>query len=538
MPVADAPATRARPRSTRLRAVAAVAAALALSAAGCSSGGYDQGSAGSSTFTYLTPTDVITEWDPAASYSNELAAFPNMYETLTRYDPETEQVEPLLATEWSGSEDGLTWSFTLRDDVTFHSGAPMTAASVKEAVERTIELDSGAAYLWAPVEGIEATGEHTVTFTLAYPAALDLISSAAYAAYVYEVPDDAEDFEATSFGTGPYTVESWSPGSENELNLTRFDDYWGGWEGAHYDSVSYRVAPQASTAAQLMTSGEAHYAQLLPSQLLEPMRDDPALEVTETTSWQNLFGLMNTEKAPLDDARVRRAVAHAVDYEELVEGTDGSFTESDGVVPEGLLGHQEDPELRGHDPERAEELLEEAGYGPGGDEGPSLDLTYTEGDEEVATMVSLMQSQLAEVGIELNVEALPWESAQWPRAQEEDPQDRQDILLMYWWPDDPQPLSWYQNMFRSEDEIVFNLAYYSDPELDGLIDEVGSVTATDEEAAAQMYADMQEVLVEDAPSLFLGTRVYQRALSSDVEGFRDNPMYANVAFVHDYAPAG
>ncbi|GLU50322.1 ABC transporter substrate-binding protein [Nocardiopsis ansamitocini] len=525
----------ARSRSHRALPLGAAATAATLLVSACSAGGYGTSEADSTTFTYLAPTEVVTEWDPAASYSNELFAFPNIYETLTRYNSETSAVEPLLATEWSRSDDGTTWTFTLREDVTFHSGAPMDATAVKDAIERTIDKGSGAAYLWDPVESISAPDASTVEFELSYAAPLDLISSASYGAYVYEIPSSDEDFEAVSFGTGPYTVESWRPGDENELALTQYADYWKGWEGPHYEKVLYRVVSQPSTAAQLMESGQAHYVQSMPAQLLDGLRDDDTVTVTDTTSWQNLFGLLNTEKAPLNDPLVRRAVAHAIDYAELIDTSEGVFVESDGVIPEGLLGHQDDAGLLGHDPGAAEELLREAGYGDG--EQLSLELTYTEGDEDIATMVSLMQSQLADVGVELGVEALPWDSAQWPRALEADPEDRQDILLMYWWPDDPQPISWYQNLFRTEEESVFNLAYYSNPELDALIDDVGAVTATDEDGAAQMYRQMQEILVEDSPALFLGTRRYLRAVSTGVGGFVDNPMYANVAFVHDYTPA-
>lgn len=533
-----APAHRPpRNRPGRPRAAwGAAAAALPLLAAGCSPGGHGDATPDGDTFVYLSHTEVITEWDPARAYSNELMALPNLYETLTRYNAETEEVEPLLATDWESSDDGLTWTFTLREDVVFHSGRPMDAASVKAAVERTIELDAGAAYVWDAVEEVTAPEEHTVRFELSYPAPLDLVGAASYAAYVYEVPDDADDFEASSRGTGPYTVESWNPGSENELDLAAHEDYWGGWEGDHYTRVSFRVVPQASTMAQLMSAGEAHYARGLPPQLLDTLREDPGVTVVESPSWQNLFGLMNTEKAPLDDVRVRRAIAHAVDYGELITATGGAFVASDGVIPEGIIGHSTDTGLPATDPERARELLEEAGYGPEGDQTLELDLTYTEGDDSVRTMAELMKAQLSPLGVELNIEALPWDAAQWPRAQADDPQERQDILLMYWWPDDPQPLSWFHNMFRTEEEILFNLGYYSNPEFDELVDGVGALTATDREAAERTYRRMQEILIEDAPALYLGTQVYQRVLSTSVEGFSDNPMYANVVFVHDCAP--
>lgn len=526
-------------RRDRVHLPLAAAGTLSLLAAGCATdGGVADGGA---PFVYLSSTDVITEWDPAQAYSNEALAMPNLYETLTRYDAETDETEPLLAEEWNVSEDGETWTFELVEDVTFHSGTPMTAESVQDAIERTIELDMGAAYMWDPVDTIEATDEHTVVFELDYPAALDRIAAANYAAFIYEVPADAPEgadeqdspFEAETYGTGPYTVAEWNPGSETELVLTAFEDYRRGWDGDHVEEVEYQVVAEAATVAQMMESGEADFAQNLPVQLIDQLRENEDVEVISTPSWQNLFGLLNTEVEPLDDPQVREAISYGINYDEIIEATQGSFEASDGVIPEGLLGHTPDLDVANYDPDRAEELLEEAGYGTENGEILTLDLTYTEGEEDLQTVTELMQDHLSSLNIELNIEALPWESGHWPRAQEDNPEDRQDITLMYWWPDDPQGLSWFQNMFMSEDDIVFNLAYYSNPELDELIEEVGPLSATDEGAAEDTYAEMQEILVEENPSVFLGTSVYQRAIQATYEGYEDNPLYANAVLMYE-----
>src|SRR6266536_2210751 len=90
---------------------------------------------------------AVTGWDPATSYSNEIIAMQNIYESLTRYDVTTKTVKPLLATKWSSSSDGKTWDFTLRYGVKFHTGTPLTSSIVKAAIERTIKLKGGAAYI-------------------------------------------------------------------------------------------------------------------------------------------------------------------------------------------------------------------------------------------------------------------------------------------------------------------------------------------------------------------------------------------------------
>jgi len=128
--------------------------ALALLLAACSGGSSNSASpqptsTASQVFTYDTTATVMDDtWDPATEYSDGIIAMPNMYETLTRYNSVTHKVDPLLATSWSKSADGLTWTFHLRHGVHFHTGRLMTAQAAKAALQRTIKLGGGAAYVF------------------------------------------------------------------------------------------------------------------------------------------------------------------------------------------------------------------------------------------------------------------------------------------------------------------------------------------------------------------------------------------------------
>ena len=126
------------------------------------------------TFTYAPNNPVVTDLDPATSYSNEVTAMHNMYESLTHYDSATGEVLPSLATEWSASDDALSWTFTLRDDVTFHTGKPMDAEAAKAALERTRDLGLGAGYIWGGVDSFEAPDATTLVMNLSWPAPMDL----------------------------------------------------------------------------------------------------------------------------------------------------------------------------------------------------------------------------------------------------------------------------------------------------------------------------------------------------------------------------
>ncbi|HWO69845.1 MAG TPA: ABC transporter substrate-binding protein [Actinomycetota bacterium] len=491
------------------------------------------------TFVYATTSEAIVGWDPATENSNSILPLSNVYETLTFYDPETQDVEPLLATEWSTSPDGLTWTFKVRRGVKFHTGREMTARDVEASIERTIELGQGAAYIWSAVRSIEAVDDETVVFRLKHPAPIDLIASAGYAAYIYDTKvEGVEDLnawfeEGNETGTGPYRVAEWNPGEEVELRLEAFPDYWQGWDGPHYQRVVYRVVPEATTSAQLLRAGEVTFVQRMTPQLFQTFEGDPGFETVEGSSWQNLLALLNTRKGPLADVTVRRAISYAIDYEGIISALQGAAVPSSGVVPPGLWGHFDDLG-HVHDPGRAAELLAEAGYGPGG--APmELELTYTQGDADEQLVATIIKSNLADLNVDVKVRGLQWQT-QWAKAKSADPPERQDIFIFYWWPDYADPISWFANLFHCEDEPFFNLSYYCNPRLDEMIDAVPTYTATDRERALAMYREMQEILLEDMPAVYLYNQNYQHTMLSSVGGYRINPAYPNVVFAYEVFP--
>jgi peptide/nickel transport system substrate-binding protein len=518
--------------------------AAALIAAACS--GDDGGGGGGPsepaqprTFTYSTNSEVMIGWDPATGYSNEVVAMHNMYETLTRYNAETQEVEPLLAESWESTDDGLEWTFHLREGVTFHTGRPMTAEAAKAAIERTMDLGESAAYIWAAVKKITTPDDATLVFRLSYPSPLDLVSSGTYASFIYDTKaaggQDLGDWfaEGNDAGTGPYTVDEYNPGDEIELRLTAYPDYWGGWEGAHYERYVFRVTPDANTAAQLLRAGDVTMVQRMTPQLWASFEGQDGFQTTSAPSWQTLLGMLNTQTGPLADERVRDALSEAIDYQGLMAALQGAGEPLSGYVPPGLWGHT-DGLTPAQDVDGATQLLQQAGYGPNG-QPIDLQLTYLKGDADEELVATIMKSDLAPLNIDLQTRGYQWQ-AQWDKALSDDPADRQDILVFYWWPDYPDPVSWFFSLFKTEKEPFFNLAYYSNQRLDGMIDRASSVAATDRDAATRMYQQMQQIVFEDMPAVPLYTQVYQRAMLDEVGGFVDNPAYPNVVFAYELTP--
>jgi peptide/nickel transport system substrate-binding protein len=528
--------------SWRIACIAVVLAMFGVACQGTSTEKTTPSPGANATFTYDVNSQVMIGWDPATGYSNEIIAMNNMYEQLTRYNSQTQQVDPLLATSWTTSADGLTWTFTLRQGVQFHTGRTMTSEDVKASIDRTIELNGGAAYIWGPVKSIDAPTPDSVVFHLKYPAPIDLIASADYAAYIYDTKAaGSEDLgkwfeQGHEAGTGPYELEDWNKGQEIELRLKAYPDYWGGWDGAHYTRYVFRVTPEATTAAQLLRSGQVSMVERMTPQLWETFQNDNGFRTTDDPSWQTLLAMLNTSYGPLKDERVRRAVASAVDYQGMISALHGGAEQISGYVPPGLWGHFDDLPNPTYDVQTAQQLLQQAGYGPKGTP-VDLTITYTQGDADEQLVGSLIKSNLSALNITADVRGLAW-PAQWSKAKSSDPAERQDILLFYWWPDYADPYSWFINLFHTESKPYFNLTYYSNPQLDKMIDDVESLAATDRPKAIDTYRVMQDHLLQTMPAISLYTQVYQKAMLASVGGFVENPAYPNVVFGYELTPQG
>jgi len=516
--------------------------AIALLLAGCGSGAPSGSSTGpvSTTFTYDTYTQVMVGWDPSTENSNSIIALANVYESLTTYNAVTKKIDPVLATSWSTSPDALTWTFHLRPNVYFHTGRLMTAQAVKAAIERTIKLNQGAAYIWSAVKTIATPNSSTVVFHLTSAAPLDLVASAGYAAYIFDTKASGNEplakwFEAAhEAGTGPYTVQEWNSGQETELVLTAFPKYWRGWTGTHYKRVVFRVVPQGTTGAQLLTSGQVSFVEQLSPTLWASLKTNPQLQLINVPLWQNLLGLMNCKSGPLADLTVRQAVSYAIDYKGIVAALKGAAVLSSGLVPPGLWGHFDDLPNYTYDSSRATQLLNSVGYGPG-QKRMNLTLTLTQGDANEQLVATIMKSNLANLNVDLSIKPLAWPT-QWAKAQSSDLSKRQDILLFYWWPDYADPYSWFASLLRTEASVYFNLSYFSNPQLDEMTTRVEGLAATNRAQAIALYRQMQIIVLQQAPLLSLYNVNGQFAALKSVGNIVVNPAYANVIFVYDLNP--
>jgi peptide/nickel transport system substrate-binding protein len=535
--------------------IVACAALAAVPVAGCgskkapggtgASGSSSSASAGSgaapqdATLTYLDSNELMVGWDPATSYSNEVSVMNNMYEQLVRYDYRSKSVKPQLADSYTKSDGGKTWTFKLHPGVRFHDGNAADAAAAKAAIERTMKLNQGAGYEWGAVRTITAPDATTLVFKLKYPAPLDLIASSAYAAYIYDTKAApagttlAKWFAAGhEAGTGPYELEKWNKGQDVEVRLAQFKDYWKGWDGTHYAHVVFRHVPQATTSAQLLRSGDATFARQLNAQLFGSLKGAQGMSETTSPSFENLVGLLNTASGPLKDKRIRQAVIAAMDYDGEISALKGAGTAAHGFIPEGLAGYDESI-VEKQDLDQARQLLAQAGYGAG--KRLKLTMTLAQGDDNEALTAAIYKSDLARIGVDLTVKPMQW-TAQWDQAKSSNMAKRQDIFMMYWYPDYADAFSWFTSLFRSSAEPSFNLSYVKDTALDAQIDALQEKAAQGGSVADDAYKAAQQRVQDDAIVMTFYVNNYQRAYRSSLQGYSDNPAYANVVFAYNMTP--
>jgi peptide/nickel transport system substrate-binding protein len=245
-----------------------------------------------------------------------------------------------------------------------------------------------------------------------------------------------------------------------------------------------------------------------------------------------MFAMLNTQRPPLDDVKVRQAIALAIDWDGLIKLAQGAITAASGVLPSGIWAYKPNLAYK-HDMSAATSLLQSAGYGPNG-KAINLNLTYITGDENEKLVATALQSNVAPLNININIQPLDW-TVLWDKTKGNASQ-RQDIAIYEWYPDYADPLSWFANLFQTQNPPFFNDCYYSNSAVDNTSNQVETISATDRPKAIQMYGQMQQTIHDDVPAIPMGVLVAQRAMLSNFSGFHENPLYFGVTFVYSLTP--
>ncbi|HHY96250.1 MAG TPA: ABC transporter substrate-binding protein, partial [Firmicutes bacterium] len=281
---------------------------------------------------------------------------------------------------------------------------------------------------------------------------------------------------------------------------------------------------------QMLTSGEADVVEQMPVEDIQALKNEKGIAISSVTSFQELYAFLNTQKPPLDNKYIRQALAYLMPYDDIIKYvTLDTAVQARGVIPPSLWGYGEGIFQYKYDLEKAKELLAKGGKPNGGFK---LLYTYTAGDKNEQKVGELWKDALAKVGIDLEIRGMTVDT-KYKLARDPDPKKRQDITMLYWWPDNVDPSGYLFSQFHSEKEVGFNLGYYSNPQVDRLIEEGMNIAGTSIEEATKKYVEAQNIIVEESPAVFVYCEKYLRPYRADLKGYKDNPAYPNVVFFYD-----
>lgn len=343
--------------------------------------------------------------DPTAGAAAAIdeVLYANVFEGLTRITEEG-TVAPALATSWEVSDDGLAWTFILREDVTFHDGAPFDASVAKFSIDRARApgAENAQPQLFAAIADVTAVDATTLRIDLSRPDAA-LPYSLGWGDAVMVHPDTAATNKQTPVGTGPFRFDRWRRG--DRVVLVRNPDYWG--EPAALPRVEFAFVADPTVALAALLAGDVHAFPNFPApESLPVLESDPRFTVEIGTTEGETILAVNARREPFDDIRVRRAIARAIDREALVEGAMfGTATPIGSHYPPHGPAYVDLTSVNAHDPASSRALLAEAGI-----ENLTASLvlpppSYARRSGEIVA------AQLRAVGIETKIEPVEW--AEW-----------------------------------------------------------------------------------------------------------------------------
>ena len=460
---------------------------------------------------------------------NDFRILMNIYDGLVRYKDGALEVEPALAESWTISEDGKTYSFRLRKGVSFHDGTPFDAEAVKSNFERMLDEnhpqhETGPfplAFFFSSIDRIEAAGEHEVVFHLEEPYA-PFLSNLAYPTGLIVSPEavrkHGKEFGRQPVGTGAFRFAEWK--SNAKVVVTRNADYWDG--SPSLEAIVFRPITDANTRVAEMLSGGIDVMVEVPPDNIATFEQDPGYLVHEQSGPHLWFLILNMKEGIFTDKRARQAINYAIDKQALVENVlQGTAGIAAGPTPPAFAWAWNDSlEPYPHDPEKAKPLLKEAGA-----EGATLTFYVTEGGSGMLDPVSMavaIQADLAKVGLEAKIETYEWNTF----LGKVNPglAGKADMAEMAWMTNDPDTLPYLA--LRTDafpDAGGFNSGYYSNPEVDRLLEQARR--SIDRAERAALYRKMQAIVHEDAPWAFIANWKQNAVTTARVQDFKLQPSF-------------
>ncbi len=449
----------------------------------------------------------------------------NIYDSLLNIDANG-NIIPGLATELPEMPDDVTYIFQLREGVKFHNGTDFDCDDVAWTYDRLLGKIEGQKSTQAPrygghIESVECLDKYTVKITLKAPWE-DFINLMAYDKYQDVLSREAveelgDDYGLTgAVGTGPFKFKEWVKG--DHITLVRNEDYWG--EPSYLDEIVYKAIPEESTRILSFLTGETDLMLDPPLKDVAALDEDPKVRVESCDSGDKKWFFVNTTKPPFDDKKVRQAVFYAIDRQAVMDAVYyGWAPKGQGIFPPGHYGWDPQDDWYPYDPDKAKEMLAEAGYT---EANPFEFEISTTSATEYVDIATVIQAQLAEIGVNVTVDSMDkpaWTAKTWPKG---DPRTAnpgfEAAVYRLKYVNATTNMSWRTHHSKGAlNSFGYNQpGGYQHPEVDELLDEARHTPGQEERTKLNM--EISDLIMDDAVSMTIGWLRNVNAMHDYVKG--------------------
>lgn len=493
----------------------------------------------------VTELQEITNFDPALMNSQDMGLIiNNMYEGLVSSDRDTTNLVPKLAESWQLSPNGSTLTFALRQGVTFHDGTPFDADAAKFSFDRLKTINKGPETFLSGVGESEVVDQHTLRLSIDKNPRLalkatPLVMMVSPTAINANGKDDLGQkwIQQHSVGTGPYQLGAVNP--QQNQTLTNFAGYWRGWAGNHVTQVDNLVQLDQAAARLMIEKGDVDITAFYNPDYAQALKQNPNLTVAVKRMPAPQYMMMNTKLKPLDDVRVRQAIAHAWNRDAWTQtNPDAVLGEQIAPAPLEILGADYKPSTTyEYDLDKAKALLAQAGYPNGGF---SFTHYYLAGDDEKKNMAELLGSELSKLGIQMAIRsytaARMFEMVK-DYGETQNPASAIGMTTIFTTARFFDGHNWLDWHFNSDAwKYGRNFMYYANPTVDSLLAKAAAVLTDDE--ARPLYRQLSDLVMQDSPVIMIEAQVGKMALRNTISGFYYNlQMYPTTVTFYDLAKA-
>ena len=456
------------------------------------------------------PQDIEDSLDPHKSVAaGTKEVLFNIYEGLVKPDEKGNYIDA-VAQSHTISEDGKTYTFTLREGVKFHNGADVTVDDVKYSIERCAGITEGTEPLIAAfsnVENVETPDDKTIVIHLKE-------ADTEFLAYliVAVIPKDVQDLATNPVGTGPFMYESRSP--QENIKIKKFADYWDSEHQAYLDEVTFKVVSDSNAIVTGLKGGSLDMmARIDSNQSAQLKGEDFTIYEGGMNLVQALY--LNNAEAPFDDIKVRQALCYAVNRQDVLDMiADGKGT----IIGSSMFPAFDKyymPELADKYPQdvkKAKELLAEAGYPDGFD----MTITVPSNYQQHVDTAQILVEQLKQIGVNAEIQLVEWDS--WLSDVYGDRKFQSTVVGV-----DAAYLSGRALLERFTSDASKNFINFSNEEYDKLYQQVKK--STDDEEQTELYKKMETILADDAANVYIQDMASEVALRKSYGGFTFYPLY-------------